>query len=83
MPSKELKVYDSEGHLKTARIPAIDVAFCSLLKRASDTMNLILNEVCLAEPVNPERDNDSSEFHGDEYQYHIPVIKSWRLNERH
>ena len=56
-------------------MPAIDVAFCSLLKRASDTMNLILNEVHLAEPIQSPTDL--------EYKYHIPIIKSWRLNERH
>lgn len=74
LPSKELKIHNLEGHMNKGHFPAIDVAFCSLLKRASDTMNLILNEVHLAEP---------SKFHSDEYQYHIPVIESWRLNERH
>ena len=46
LPSKEIDVLDSnDGIQRTIRVPAIDVAFCSLLRRATDTMNLILNEV--------------------------------------
>jgi len=39
-----------------------DVAFTSLLKRAIDTLNIVLDECG---------------------QYWIPVVKNWRLNERH
>ena len=72
-------------------IPAIDVVFCSLLKRSIDTMNILLEEIHLAEKVatttsttsttntttNEEKDDSPK------YLYPIPIIHSWRLNERH
>jgi 2,3-bisphosphoglycerate-dependent phosphoglycerate mutase len=85
-------------------IPAIDVVFCSLLKRANDTMNIILEEIQLAEKIvvtkaTPTRGTITS-FSSSTlsqtrtttatikerpklYQYPIPIIQSWRLNERH
>lgn len=84
LPSRELEVCDSMGIKRKEQIPTIDVAFCSLLKRAADTMNLILNEVHLAEPLsNYEKKDMSSASQSIDYQYHIPIIQSWRLNERH
>jgi 2,3-bisphosphoglycerate-dependent phosphoglycerate mutase len=86
LPSKEVDVCDSNGIIRKKQIPAIDVAFCSLLKRAADTMNLVLREVHLADvadnPVPKKNDRISTESE-HEYQYHIPIIQSWRLNERH
>lgn len=82
-------------------IPAIDVVFCSLLKRASDTMNIILEEIQLAEkivtkaiptPITPLSSSSLSQTRTTSasikerpklYQYPIPIIQSWRLNERH
>ncbi|EED91774.1 hypothetical protein THAPSDRAFT_263035, partial [Thalassiosira pseudonana CCMP1335] len=58
------------ARLTTIRVPAIDVAFCSLLRRATDTMNLILNE--------SKRNTNTTQ-----YTYNIPIVQSWRLNERH
>jgi bisphosphoglycerate-dependent phosphoglycerate mutase len=43
-------------------------------------MNLILNEVHLAVPLDKHK---SSSDECVDYQYHIPIIQSWRLNERH
>lgn len=85
LPYKELEVYDAEGVMRKEQIPAVDVAFCSLLKRAADTMNLILNEIHLAEPLDgPKTKNTQMESRDDiDYHYHIPIIQSWRLNERH
>jgi 2,3-bisphosphoglycerate-dependent phosphoglycerate mutase len=80
LPSKEIEANDSIGVRKRLEVPAIDVAFCSLLKRATDTMNLILNEVHLAVPLDKHK---SSSDECVDYQYHIPIIQSWRLNERH
>ncbi len=65
----------------TEHVAKIDVAFCSLLKRASDTMNIILEELHLAEKNTHEKyaNNDSYQL----YRYKIPLVFSWRLNERH
>ena len=99
LPSKEITT-DSSSDL----IPAIDVVFCSLLKRASDTMNIILEEIQLAEKIVAKAAPTttavaSSSFSSSSlsqtrttatfqerpklYQYPIPIIQSWRLNERH
>lgn len=91
LPSKEVEICDSDGTIRKKQVPAIDVAFCSLLKRAADTMNLVLNEVSLADPIETILQNPagrksstlSSESHNIEYKYRIPIIQSWRLNERH
>lgn len=64
-------------------VPAIDVVFCSLLKRSIDTMNLILEEIHLAEKVSASSPVSREEGDTPKYQYPIPVIHSWRLNERH
>jgi bisphosphoglycerate-dependent phosphoglycerate mutase len=64
-------------------VPAIDVVFCSLLKRSIDTMNLILEEIYLAEKVSAPTTASRGEEESPKYQYPIPVIHSWRLNERH
>ncbi|KAL3827152.1 hypothetical protein ACHAXA_006707, partial [Cyclostephanos tholiformis] len=66
-------------------LPAIDVVFCSLLRRASDTMNIILEEICLAEKIiGPSlQGKGASKEVRPKYQYPIPIIQSWRLNERH
>eukprot|EP00804_Cyclotella_cryptica_P017634 CCRYP_006763-RA/>CCRYP_006763-RA protein AED:0.21 eAED:0.21 QI:224/1/1/1/1/1/2/533/516 len=88
LPSKEVEICDSDSTIRKKQVPAIDVAFCSLLKRASDTMNLVLNEVYLADPIesifqNPTGQNSSTKSRAIEYKYRIPIIQSWRLNERH
>lgn len=100
LPSKEIDVLDSnDGIQRTIRVPAIDVAFCSLLRRATDTMNLILNEVHLAEPMPPSiqsttpsttlrlSDDTTTQSKRNtnttQYTYNIPIVQSWRLNERH
>lgn len=84
-------------------IPSIDVVFCSLLKRASDTMNIILEEIQLAEKIvakatpttaaaatslslsslSQTRTTATIKERPKLYQYPIPIIQSWRLNERH
>ncbi len=64
-------------------IPAIDVVFYSLLKGSIDTMNIILEEIRLAEEVAPALTTTGEEKDSPKYQYPIPVIHSWRLNERH
>jgi len=66
-------------------IPAIDVVFCSLLRRASDTMNIILEEIRLAEKiiVPSSQGREATKELTPKYQYPIPIIQSWRLNERH
>lgn len=87
LPSK-----DSTNHPHVLLIPAIDVVFCSLLKRASDTMNIILEEIHLAEKiatpvpshaVSSSADTTNEQRRSPRYQYPIPIIQSWRLNERH
>ena len=83
LPSRESEISASNGTKRKEHIPAIDVAFCSLLKRASDTMNLILNEVHLAEPLENPINTAPTKSPSTDYKYHIPIIKSWRLNERH
>lgn len=84
-----------------SNIPAIDIAFCSLLKRATDTMNIILKDNHLAELI-PSSEEQSTKCNAKistdikdvksfmnkhvpkpKYQYKIPIINSWRLNERH
>lgn len=66
-------------------LPAINVVFCSLLRRASDTMNIILEEIQLAEKIvapSSQGIKETKEL-SPKYQYPIPIIQSWRLNERH
>mmetsp|Transcript_9041 Transcript_9041/g.16643 ORF Transcript_9041/g.16643 Transcript_9041/m.16643 type:complete len:472 (-) Transcript_9041:51-1466(-) len=65
----------------TAHLPKIDVAFCSLLKRAADTMNIILEELHLAEKINRAEFTTNGDDHM--YRYKVPLVYSWRLNERH
>lgn len=69
----------------TTEFPAIDVVFSSLLRRASDTMNIILEEIRLAEKiiVPSPQESDAAKQLSTKYQYSIPIIQSWRLNERH
>ena len=50
------------GHLIRGEGYIFDIAFTSLLKRAIDTLNIVLDESGL---------------------HWIPVVKNWRLNERH
>ena len=67
-------------------LPAIDVVFCSLLKRSCDTMSIILDEIGLAEKVvvtSLSREHENIEETRPKYQYPVPIIQSWRLNERH
>lgn len=66
-------------------LPAIDVVFCSLLRRACDTMSIILEEIGLAEKiiVPPSQEKEVNEDIRPKYRYPIPIIQSWRLNERH
>ena len=45
----------------------IDAAFCSLLRRADDTLDIMAEEMGL-------KDRDCFDF---------PITYSWRLNERH
>ncbi|KAL7550774.1 hypothetical protein ACHAWF_015067 [Thalassiosira exigua] len=75
LPSKAIA-----GHASRL-IPDIDVVFCSLLKRSTDTMNILLEEIDLAEKSTA---NVSEEDKGSpKYLYPIPIVQSWRLNERH
>lgn len=69
----------------TTEFPAIDVVFSSLLRRASDTMNIILEEIRLAEKiiVPSPQESDATKQLSTKHQYSIPIIQSWRLNERH
>ena len=78
LPSRDRTI----GGTDTFIIPAIDVVFCSLLKRSIDTMNIVLDEIHLAEKV-PASTTTRKEKDGLKYQYSIPVVHSWRLNERH
>jgi 2,3-bisphosphoglycerate-dependent phosphoglycerate mutase len=70
-------------------LPSIDVVFCSLLKRSCDTMSILLDEIGLAEKVAVTVTSSSSDENGNvevmrpRYQYPVPIIQSWRLNERH
>jgi len=70
-----------------SNVPVIDVVFCSLLKRSEDTMNIILEEIKLAQRIAPvplsNGNGEDATSRIPEYQYPIPIIHSWRLNERH
>lgn len=55
----------------------IDAAYCSLLKRARDTLDLSLEELDLIDQHSFSTSSSQSVL------YKIPVIASWRLNERH
>jgi bisphosphoglycerate-dependent phosphoglycerate mutase len=68
----------------------IDAVYCSLLSRAKDTMNLALKELDLLVPLDNSKDSNQNVNDGDkntpslnDHYYKIPVITSWRLNERH
>ena len=65
-------------------LPPIDVAFTSLLVRARDTLTLALNEMDLVDTTTDGivAGNRLSMALAPS-QYRIPVISSWRLNERH
>ena len=65
-------------------LPLIDVAFTSLLVRARDTLTLALNEMDLVDTTTDGivAGNRLSMALAPS-QYRIPVISSWRLNERH
>ncbi len=60
----------------------VDAVYCSLLRRAKDTMNFALKEMDLLVPFDQVNNNTSR---GGRLMnaYKIPVITSWRLNERH
>lgn len=60
----------------------IDAAFCSLLSRAKDTLYLTLRELGLV-VVRPTHTHDTVVGEERGAAYRIPVVQSWRLNERH
>ena len=64
--------------------PPIDVAFTSLLVRARDTLTLALNEMDLVDTAKDDIvPDDRLNMALAPSRYRIPVISSWRLNERH
>lgn len=85
IPSKE--IYNDLAGGGVEKIPQIDVVFCSLLKRSSDTMDIILEEIQLAKRIEARRDKRKQRRRLQQISppltYSIPIIYSWRLNERH
>ena len=65
--------------------PPIDVAFTSLLVRARDTLTLALNEMDLVDTATDGRivPGNRLSMALAPSRYRLPVISSWRLNERH
>lgn len=63
----------------------IDAVYCSLLSRAKDTMNLALKELDLLEDwkIANLHQNTNAIVPITNCSYKVPVITSWRLNERH
>ena len=58
---------------------SIDCAFCSLLSRSEDTLDFILKELDLIDHFQYRNAVEMKK----EKTYSIPLISSWRLNERH
>lgn len=76
---RALRAATENGHL-----PPIDVAFTSLLVRARDTLTLALNEMDLVDTtMNGIAPGNRLSMALAPSRYRIPVISSWRLNERH
>ena len=72
-----------EGGARSVGGGGVDCAFTSLLSRASDTLTLTLRELGL---IVEGSDGDSPSFAASSSsppQCRIPVVSSWRLNERH
>ena len=64
--------------------PPIDVAFTSLLERARDTLTLALNEMDLVDTAKDSIVPDNRlNMALAPSRYRIPVVSSWRMNERH